>query len=197
MRGVKVTDDNAQRPRTGDPSHDVLVSYPKEKLQSWYDCSDEVKISHPRLIFTDVRSDPPVITKTSGQIVHKTITYVVPDSTSSTEELEEITTDYHQFYYLFNKYWITFLKVNNVNECDEHDGTNHLPNNGAVDGPLCPLKANTPTHIFTIHPALNRYTPYGLYRSRQIYHNGLTGEALGCVDMQFQYTPGKISSLIS
>jgi hypothetical protein len=190
IRSTLVTDEN-------DPK--VSMSY---QLQSWYDCSKEVGISHPKLSFTDVRSDPPVVTPTSGQIVHKTITYAVEKNSRSTtttateEELTEITADFHQFYYLFHKYWITFLKVNNVNECQKHDGTTKLPNGDVSDGPLCPLKPNTPTHIFTVHPPLNRHTPYGIYRSRQLYHNGRTTEPIGCVDMQFQYVPDKASNVI-
>ena len=180
VRGTSiVTDDNDQT--------DLSIY----QLQSWYDCSNEVDISHPKLSFTDVRSDPPFVTQTSGQIVYKTITYVVERNNNSTrkEELTEITADFHQYYYLFHKYWIPFLKVNRVNECHKHDGTKTLPHSGAMDGPLCPLKANVPSHIFTVHPPLNRHTPYGIYRSRQLYHNGQTAEPIGCVDMQFLYAP--------
>lgn len=159
------------------------------ELQSWYDCSKDVGISRPTLTFEDIRSDPPIVTKNSGQIIHKTITYVPVDQDE--QELQEITTDFHQFYYVkILQKWMTFLFVKNINECEEHDGTNRLPsgNETIIDGPLCPLKANQPTHIFSIHPPLNTFTPYGMYRSRQVYHNA-AGQKIGCADMQFEYKP--------
>jgi len=162
--------------------------------QSWYDCSEEVGIVNPQLVFSNVRSDPPVVTKDSGQVIYKTITYVPTTEQEDTDEKEkvlaDISVDFTQMYYLFKKYWMTFLKVPHVNECKEHDGTQRMDNK-TIDGPLCPLKANTPTHIFTIHPPLNKRTPYGMYRSRQVYHDGETGERIGCVDMQFEYTEFK------
>ena len=43
--------------------------------------------------------------------------------------------------------------------------------------------------LVTDHPPLNRFTPFGWYRSRQVYKNAKTGQKIGCVDMSFQYAP--------
>lgn len=149
----------------------------------WFDCSAELGIT-PKLQFANVHSEPPIVTRESGQIVYKTITYI-PDKDGD-EALINIKADLTQMYWLFQKHWITFLKAPGINQCTEHNGTEVDPQ-GLVDGPLCPLPAKTPANIFHIHPKLLPFTPHGLYRSRQVYRDGDTGEVIGCVDMRFWY----------
>mmetsp|Transcript_8702 Transcript_8702/g.9569 ORF Transcript_8702/g.9569 Transcript_8702/m.9569 type:complete len:204 (-) Transcript_8702:140-751(-) len=144
-----------------------------KNLSSWHDCSEEVGIDNPVLIFTDVYSDPPVVTKDSGQTVYKTITYN-PSEDDGEKVLHEIKADFTQYYRLMDKFWMPFLYAPNLNMCKEHDN-------------LCPLKPNDPTKVATDHPPLNKLTPYGLYRSKQVFKDALTGNKIGCVDMQFLY----------
>uniref|UniRef100_A0A7S4N354 MD-2-related lipid-recognition domain-containing protein n=1 Tax=Odontella aurita TaxID=265563 RepID=A0A7S4N354_9STRA len=156
--------------------------------KDWHDCSSEMGVT-ARIRFSNVHSEPAIVTKGSGQTIYKTITYV-PGSERSQDEvgdsLGSIKADLTQMYFLFDKHWVTFLKAPGLNECAEHNGQ-QVDSKGRVDGPLCPLDANTPTTIFTIHPPLNPLTPYGQYRSRQVYRDGESGDVIGCVDMHFWY----------
>jgi len=117
---------------------------------------------------------PAVVTRKSGQKILKTVHYKSTDPSAPT--LNQIAVDFHQYYKLLGKKWMAFLIVHNVNECKEH--TN-----------LCPLSPGDSKDLVTIHPPLNPMTPYGLYRSRQIYKDADTGTRIGCVDMSFQYAP--------
>mmetsp|Transcript_27118 Transcript_27118/g.54772 ORF Transcript_27118/g.54772 Transcript_27118/m.54772 type:complete len:220 (+) Transcript_27118:212-871(+) len=147
--------------------------------KDWYDCSSEVGIptDDKVLSFSNVKSVPSVVTPKSGQKIYKTIQYEADaDSNPSAPTLETITVDFHQYYKVFGKKWMTFLVVHNVDECKEHSN-------------LCPLEPGEKKDLVTVHPPLNPMTPYGWYRSRQIYKDGETGKKIGCVDMSFQYAP--------
>mmetsp|Transcript_85206 Transcript_85206/g.138155 ORF Transcript_85206/g.138155 Transcript_85206/m.138155 type:complete len:198 (+) Transcript_85206:213-806(+) len=133
----------------------------------WYDCAVEEGIESPVFAFSDVFSEPSVVTKNSGQTVHKNIYY------NGTATLPTVSADFHQFYKVLNTWW-TFLHIKNINQCHEHPT-------------LCPLHHGQMVNLTSIHPPLNPLTPYGWYRSRQIYRNQFTGDALGCVDMHFEY----------
>jgi hypothetical protein len=146
---------------------------------SWYDCSAEVGIGAPSLSFSSVSSLPPVVTKDSHQVIYKEL--------SSRSDLAKIEAQLTQMYKLFDRRWVPFLKTPFLDECAEHDGSQVDPR-GVRDGPLCPLVARAnATTVFTVHPPLNRMTPYGLYRSRQVYRDAHTKELVGCVDMRFLY----------
>lgn len=145
-----------------------------ESNQDWYDCSSEVGISSDDIVlsFSNVRSRPGIVTPDSGQTIYKTIKY--NNHTGSDPIVNDIKVDFHQYYKLFGKTWMTFLIVHNIDECKEHDN-------------LCPLSPGETTEVVTVHPALNKLTPFGWYRSRQIYKDGYSGELIGCVDMRFKY----------
>merc|ERR1719437_10029 len=130
---------------------------------NWYDCSSEIGIT-PHLKFLNITSIPPTVTPTSGQIIYKTL--------QSSKNITKIKVNSHQYYKLFNKYWITFLIVHNIDECAEHDN-------------LCPMIANENVTVRTVHPPLNKLSPFGWYRSRQVYEGD--GDLIGCVDMKFEY----------
>jgi len=176
--------------------------------QSWTDCSVTEGITNPKFIFSNVYSDPVIVTKDSGQTVYKTITYKDEDedddttitgvgkgtaqggqeegqgggreanvqitTTAMEDTLTEIKADFTQYYHAFDKFWMPFLYAPNLNMCKEH------PN-------FCPFSPGDTVILKTVHPPLNRFTPYGLYRSKQVYKDPATGEKLGCVDMQFLY----------
>lgn len=172
---------------------------------SWYDCSEEIRIrKEDRILsFANVYSDPVIVTPKSGQIIYKTIRYDIVNNTnddhdegmsltddhnektgkysqSKEKTLERITVDFHQYFKLFNKKWITFLVVHNVNECKEHDN-------------LCPLNKGETKTLKTVHPPLNPMTPFGWYRSRQIYKDPKNNnKKIGCVDMSFLYGPSQM-----
>jgi len=157
-----------------DTKHDAL----------WSDCSAEVGVDHPKLLFSDVRSEPRVVTVGSGQTVYKTITY--SPASPEAPPVDAIRATLTQRYHAFDRTWVTFIKVPGVDECSEHDGT-ATDAHGHVDGPLCPLAGGDSAELLSVHAPLNRWTPFGLYRSRQVYREGLHGEIIGCVDMQFLY----------
>jgi hypothetical protein len=163
------------QPRSSSTKHvadEIATKQPTDDT-NWYDCSLEIGIEN-LVTFSDVQSVPLIVTPTSGQTILKTLRYHVPDDSSEPSALEQITVDFHQYYKLFDKTWITFLIVHNVDECKEH------PN-------LCPLAQGEEKRLETRHPPLNPATPYGWYRSRQVYKDGETGAKIGCVDMKFQY----------
>lgn len=142
----------------------------KEGIKSrsaWYDCSKEENVQTPSFQFTNVSSDPGVVTPTSGQTIYKTIQY------SGAKTLTKIYADFHQYYKVFG-YWVRFRHLHTVNECAEHSE-------------LCPFKSNTLVNLKTIHPPQKWLTPYGWYRSRQVYRDGETDEKLGCVDHEIEY----------
>ena len=66
-----------------------------------------------------------------------------------------------------------FLKIN-TDQCKDHSN-------------LCPLPPHANVSVITSHPPLAKLTPYGCYRSKQVYTDTATGKKLGCVDMQFRY----------
>jgi len=153
----------------------------KKNFKNWHDCSDEEGISNPSLTFTNLYSDPAVVTKDSTQTIYKTISFNDNDKNDANTSalaprvLVDIRADFTQYYHstLFNK-WIPFLYAPNLDMCKEH------PN-------LCPLTSGDTVEVVTIHPPLNRFTPYGLYRSKQVYKDPSSGDKIGCVDMQFLY----------
>jgi hypothetical protein len=164
-----------QRSSRNEHKNDKVVAEPLADDTNWYDCSLEMGIEN-LVTFSDVQSIPSIVTPTSGQTILKTILYDVmfPDDSSEPSVLERIAVDFHQYYKLFDRTWITFLVVRNVDECKEH--TN-----------LCPLAPGEEKQLTTVHPPLNHATPYGWYRSRQIYKDTEKGTKIGCVDMEFQY----------
>lgn len=136
--------------------------------QTWYDCSEEVGITNPSITFSNVYSEPAIVTPDSGQTIFKTLL------SKDREFTRGITVDFHQYYKVFGEEWVTFLKVDGINECAEHSN-------------LCPLLPGVKTTVTTTHPPLNPLTPFGSYRSRQIYRDASTKEKLGCVDMRFDF----------
>jgi len=151
------------------------VTRDEEEPPTWYDCSDEIGISDTKLLtFTEVRSDPPIVTPTTRQKILKTIRYFSLPESFEPVVLRKINVGFHQYYKVFGKKWMTFLKLNGIDACDEHKN-------------LCPLRSGESKEIVTLHPPLNRLTPYGWYRSRQVYSDAVTGARIGCVDMAFQY----------
>ena len=140
----------------------------------WYDCSIDEQIPNPKIKFLNVTSNPTTVTRHSGQTIYKTIQY---DGIPGVDlNLETISADFHQYYKVFDKRWTTFLHVHKVPQCDAKGNEN-----------LCPLKVGENVEIKSVHPPLGWYTPYGMYRSRQVWRDGGTEEPLGCVDMEFEY----------
>jgi len=152
----------------------ILLPITFAKSGDWYDCSEDEGIKNPKIKFLNVTSIPATVTRHSGQTIYKTIQYdgvlgVDPD-------LEKISADFHQYYKLFDNRWTTFLHLHRLQRCDVKGNEN-----------LCPLKVGDSVELTSVHPSLGWYTPYGMYRSRELWRNGSTDEPLGCVDMQFEY----------
>ena len=146
----------------------------KSDTNYWYDCSTDEQIPNPKIKFLNVTSNPTTVTRHSGQTIYKTIHY---DGIPGVDlNLETISADFHQYYKVFDKRWTTFLHVHKVPQCDAKGNEN-----------LCPLKVGESVEIKSVHPPLGWYTPYGMYRSRQVWRDGSTEEPLGCVDMEFEY----------
>jgi len=147
----------------------------------WYDCSEEVGITDPLLSFVSIRSDPTIVTPQSEQTIFKIIRY---DKTSNSGDhtLTAITADFHQYYKVFGKYWMTFLIVHNIDQCKEHET-------------FCPLSPGNEVQVVTVHPPLSSMTPKGWYRSRQVYKDAETGTKIGCVDMSFLFSSEEFTSL--
>ena len=86
-----------------------------------------------------------------------------------------ITVEYQQFWRVLG-HWFKFLDLK-MDSCNEHEG-------------LCPTKVGK-ANAFTmksVHPKLNKLTPYGMYRSRQYYFDASDGmKQIGCVDMMVPY----------
>eukprot|EP00591_Stephanopyxis_turris_P001753 CAMPEP_0195517666 /NCGR_PEP_ID=MMETSP0794_2-20130614/11220_1 /TAXON_ID=515487 /ORGANISM="Stephanopyxis turris, Strain CCMP 815" /LENGTH=186 /DNA_ID=CAMNT_0040646505 /DNA_START=33 /DNA_END=593 /DNA_ORIENTATION=+ len=144
----------------------------------WEDCYSEMvaggETTSVRLKFNNVVSIPSIVRKGDEQKVVKEIEVIndIDDAKASTLKVEA---DFHQYYKLAGKRWFTFLDVPHLDQCAEHEE-------------FCPLPQVGETFtVSTTHPHLAWGTPYGWYRSRQIYRDMDTKKILGCVDMQFQY----------
>ena len=61
------------------------------------------------------------------------------------------------------------------NGCAEH-----------ADDHFCPTAAGQNFTLHSVHPKLNKFTPFGMYRSRQTYY-GNDNQVIGCVDMLVPY----------
>lgn len=133
----------------------------------WQDCSQDEGITAPVLSFDNVTSVPEPVVKDQDQYIYKTIT------NKGTKDIANVTAELNQYWKALNYTWVRFLSINTP-QCDEHPE-------------LCPLAAGKSAHLSTKHPKLNWLTPYGWYRSKQIYSDANTGEKIGCVDMQFRY----------
>lgn len=69
---------------------------------------------------------------------------------------------------------MTFVYIKNIDQC-------------APNPQLCPFKKNTSVTLKHVHPDFGWIAPAGHYRSRQVWRNEETKEALGCVDMEMIY----------
>lgn len=158
----------------------LLLLLPKTvfaKSGAWYDCSKDEGIVDPKFKFLNVTSVPQTVTKHSGQKIYKTILY---DGVAGVDhDLETVSADLHQFYFKFEGWW-TFVHVHKLNQCGKEGSEG-----------LCPFRVGDKVELTHAHSSLGWYTPYGMYRSRQLWRNGSTGEALGCVDMEFEYRAEK------
>jgi hypothetical protein len=130
---------------------------------AWHDCSAAEGIANPQLTFQNVTSAPEPVVYGGAQSIYKSIT-------NHGGEVANVSATLSQYWY--KGMWLRFLKIN-TDQCKDH------PN-------LCPLAAGATVDVKTAHPPLAWLTPYGWYRSKQVYY-GAAGEALGCVDMQFRY----------
>lgn len=131
----------------------------------WQDCSQEEGITNPQLVFTNVTSDPEPVVYGGHQKIYKTIT-------NNGDTIEAVSAELSQYWQVMG-HWLRFLKIN-TNQCKDH-------------AELCPLPAGQSVNVVTQHPPLNWATPYGWYRSKQVYTETKTGRKIGCVDMQFRY----------
>ena len=170
----------------------------------WHDCGndDTGRTSRYSFAFTNVTSVPAIVTAAEGkhQTILKTIqvamnrTNMANPSHPTDDDLQEvtkITADYHQYYQVWG-HWITFLDLKNVDVCGEHKEMCplHVPTSKSGSKSAAP-NTNVDGHYLlntkTVHPPLAWGTPYGWYRSRQVYRVVGTQKEIGCVDMQFQY----------
>ncbi len=173
----------------------------------WADCSDEVlkplvvpedlnnstaSDVQGKIEFTKISSDPVIWTPHSShrQIVTKEMRYVPRSDVEGAEsgkpkKMRQISATMHQFYKIGDKFWMTFLYLPKTDQCKEHDKDQ-----------LCPLPDETregedvtKAHrtLKTIHPKLGKYTPFGVYRSRQVWTDVESGVVVGCADMGFEY----------
>jgi hypothetical protein len=114
---------------------------------------------------------PDPVIKGGSQTIYKTLHY------NGSAPLEQVTAKLSQYWKIFNgskvEKWFRFLSID-TNMCKEHPGA-------------CPLEPGKPTSLITSHPPLAFGTPYGFYRSKQVYRDTKTGVKLGCVDMRFAY----------
>ena len=101
------------------------------------------------------------------QSINKTITYF------GAEEVVELHATLSQYYKLFNHSWMRFIEVD-TDVCKEHPSA-------------CPLEPGATHELYTAHPPLARGTPFGWYRSKQVYRDAKSGVYLGCVDMRYEY----------
>ena len=90
----------------------------------------------------------------------------------STEDIEKLSVTFHQYYFVeYFQIWFEFLKIT-MDMCRQRPG-------------LCPIKAG----VFTtteVHDAVGPFTPHGLYRSMQTFHDP-NGRLLGCVRIDLPY----------
>ena len=126
---------------------------------NWTDCG----LSNATIHFDSVVSTNPVHTN-EKQYINKTLEL---DSVYN-----NITCEYSLYWKVLGT-WFRFLDLK-VHTCAEHPQ-------------LCNAKPHTQIFVETIHPPLNKLTPHGLYRSKQHYFDGNTGDLLGCVDMIIPY----------
>jgi len=133
----------------------------------WMDCAASEGITSPALRFSNVTSDPEIVVKGGHQDIYKVITNV------GSTQIVNITAELSQYWKAFNLTWVRFLKIS-TNACAEHGG-------------LCPLAPKQSASLVTHHPKLAWGTPYGWYRSKQVYFDSATGARIGCVDMRFEY----------
>eukprot|EP00747_Dinoflagellata_sp_TGD_P183487 gnl/TRDRNA2_/TRDRNA2_38394_c0_seq1.p1 gnl/TRDRNA2_/TRDRNA2_38394_c0~~gnl/TRDRNA2_/TRDRNA2_38394_c0_seq1.p1 ORF type:complete len:172 (-),score=36.45 gnl/TRDRNA2_/TRDRNA2_38394_c0_seq1:154-669(-) len=139
----------------------------------WEDCSAAEGITAPQLTFENVSSDPEIVVYGGHQKIYKTII-------NHGGEIKNVTAELSQYWKgPFNYTWVRFLKIN-TNQCEEHPT-------------LCPLAAKGTAHLVTQHPPIMALTPYGWYRSKQVYTDVETKKAIGCVDMQFRYCKNSTS----
>mmetsp|Transcript_84419 Transcript_84419/g.188775 ORF Transcript_84419/g.188775 Transcript_84419/m.188775 type:complete len:172 (-) Transcript_84419:162-677(-) len=138
----------------------------------WQDCSAEESIASPQLRFDNVTSVPEPVVYGGHQDILKTLHNTGGD-------IEGITAELSQYWKAFNRTWVRFLKIG-TDQCKEHSN-------------FCPLPAGKSVTLVTHHPALAWVTPYGWYRSKQVYRETSTGRLLGCVDMQFRYCQDPVS----
>merc|ERR1711907_588305 len=141
----------------------------------WRDCG----MPNATLHFTNVSSSPDPLHTGETQTISKT-------GWSDTDLNSNVSSTFSQYWCFtdcLNKDgsikwntglpWIRFLKIN-VDVCADHPD-------------MCPLKAHKNFTTSAVHPKLNPLTPHGYYRSRQEYHDKITGDFVGCADMIFQY----------
>ena len=127
---------------------------------NWTDCG----LPNATLHWVNVTSSPNPLHTGQQQTVTK--------SGYTDQTYTNVTVEYQQFW-LLGKHWFKFLDFK-TSACAEHPV-------------ICSTK---PKEIFTessLHPKLNRLTPHGMYRSRQVYFDTLTGLQIGCVDMKVPY----------
>ena len=138
----------------------IIVPTTADIPTNWTDCG----LPNATLHWTNVTSSPNPLHTGEQQTVTKS-GYVDQVYTN-------ITVEYQQFW-LLGKHWFKFLDFK-TSACAEHPV-------------ICDTK---PKQIFTesaLHPKLNKLTPHGMYRSRQVYWDTITGEQIGCVDMKVPY----------
>lgn len=132
----------------------------------WRDCAAEEGIAVSQLVFSDLSSKPDPVVHGSQQVIYKKML-------NRGGTLKNIKAELSQYWKAFNRTWVRFVKVT-TDQCAEH------PN-------LCPLPPASVVSLQSQHKPLAWGTPYGWYRSKQVWKDGVTGEALGCVDMQVRY----------
>ena len=131
----------------------------------WWDCGDNFTTPMD-LHWTDVQSTPAVVHKGDQQKVMKT--------GYATAAHSNITIEYQQFWRIAGK-WLKFLDMK-VDGCSEH-----------AEDHFCPTAPGKNFTLHSIHPKLNKMTPFGMYRSRQHYFGADGVTVIGCVDMLVPY----------
>ena len=88
---------------------------------------------------------------------------------------KNITVKYRQYWKVLG-HWLKFLEMDR-NACE--DNAAYCAGNLVVGKEI---------FVHTLHPTLNPFTPYGAYRSLQVYFDE-DGAEIGCVDMVMLYEP--------
>ena len=132
----------------------------------WFDCAADEKIVTPNITFSNVSSSPDPVVHGAQQVIRKVVHY------NGTDTLTNVTATLSQYWKVLGK-WVRFLKID-TDVCKEHAGA-------------CPFAPGDAHALTTHHPPLHWGTPYGWYRSKQVFTNTLTGERLGCLDERFEY----------